>query len=274
VLDSTGLRFPLFGIRIRPRSRLALTRELISQSSRRTTHAPSFLCRIFLTGLLLTIFGCSKTSAPPATDANNSTANAANSSAPNAANSAPAQPAPAPAPPPPPPPIVLPAGKALAVTLDQTISSKIANNGDSFAASLAEPVTVDANVVLPIGTKVRGTIVTAQSAGKFKGNARLQLTLDSSSVNGARYSMQTSEFEEAGKGRGKRTAVGAGGGAAFGAIIGALAGGGKGAAIGAVARGGAGTAGAGFTGKTDIVLPAETRLHFKPVQPLAIQQSS
>jgi hypothetical protein len=142
------------------------------------------------------------------------------------------------------------------------------------AASLAEPVTVDANVVLPIGTKVRGTIVTAQSAGKFKGNALLQLTLDSVSVNGTRYSIQTSEFEDAGKGRGKRTAIGAGGGAAFGAIIGAVAGGGKGAAIGALAGGGAGTAAAGFTGKKDIVLPAETRLHFKLVQPVSIQPGS
>ncbi len=232
----------------------------------------SSLCRIFLAGLLLTICGCSKTPAPTATDTSNSAANSANSSAPNAASGAPAQPAPTP--PPPPPPIVVPVGKVLTVTLDQTINSKVANNGDVFAASLAEPVTVDANVVLPIGTKVRGTIVTAQSAGKFKGNALLQLTLDSLSVNGASYSIQTSEFEEAGKGRGKRTAIGAGGGAAFGAILGAVAGGGKGAAIGALAGGGAGTAAAGFTGKKDIVLPAETRLHFKLVQPVSIQPGS
>jgi hypothetical protein len=237
----------------------------------------SSVSRIFLAGLLLTICGCSKTFTPPqpatsttnSSDANNSAANSANSTAPNGQNGAPAQPAPTPL-----PPIEVPAGKVLTVTLDQTINSKIANNGDSFAASLAEPVTVDANVVLPIGTKVRGTIVTAQSAGKFKGNALLQLTLDSVSVNGTRYSIQTSEFEDAGKGRGKRTAIGAGGGAAFGAIIGAVAGGGKGAAIGALAGGGAGTAAAGFTGKKDIVLPAETRLHFKLVQPVSIQPGS
>jgi hypothetical protein len=234
----------------------------------------SLICRALLAGLLLTVCGCSKTSTPPqpatsttnSSDANNSAANSANSTAPNGQSAAPAQPAP-------PPPIEVPVGKVLIVTLDQTINSKIANNGDGFAASLAEPVTVDANVVLPIGTKVRGTIVTAQSAGKFKGNALLQLALDSVSVNGTRYSIQTSEFEDAGKGRGKRTAVGAGGGAVFGAIIGAVAGGGKGAAIGALAGGGAGTAAAGFTGKKDIVLPAETRLHFRLVQPLSIQGS-
>ena len=165
----------------------------------------SSLCRIVLAGLLLTGCGCSKTSAPPATGSDNSTANSANPSAANAANGSPAQPAPTPPPPPP-------------------------------------------------------TIVTAQSAGKFKGNALLHLTLDSVRVNGVRYSIQTSEFEEAGKGRGKRTATGAGGG--------------KGAAVGALAGGGAGTAAAGFTGEKDIVLPAETRLHFKLVQPVSFQQGS
>jgi hypothetical protein len=224
---------------------------------------------------LLTITGCgSKSSTAP--EAGNS-ANSPNSSAPNQASNPPAQsasaPAPAPTPPPPPPPVVIPAGTMLTVTLDQTVNSKTANNGDLFAASLAEPITVGGSSVLPAGTKVYGTIVRAQSAGRFKGNALLQLTLDSVRLNGARYAIQTSEFEDAGKGRGKRTAVGAGGGAAFGAIVGALAGGGKGAAIGALAGGGAGTAGAGFTGKKDIVLPAETRLHFKLAQPVSIAVS-
>jgi hypothetical protein len=55
----------------------------------------------------------------------------------------------------------------------------------------------------------------------------LALTLDQITLNGQPYSIQTSEFEETIKGRGKRTAIGAGGGAAFGAIVGGLAGGGK-----------------------------------------------
>jgi hypothetical protein len=165
---------------------------------------------------------------------------------------------------------VIPAGTTITVTLDQIVNSQTANNGDPFAASLAVPVTSGTWVVLPVGTKVGGTVVTAQSAGKFKGNALLQLVIDSVRIDGTRYPMQTNEIEDVGKNRGKRTAVGAGGGAAFGAILGAVAGGGKGAAIGALAGGGAGTAGAAFTGKKDIVLPAETRLHFKLAQPLSV----
>jgi hypothetical protein len=235
------------------------------------------IARWFVGVVLLTVAGCGgkSTTAPESgnpANSPNSANSSSSSSSPNQAsgNAAQSAPAPAPAPPPPPPPVVIPAGAALTVTLDQTVNSKTASNGDSFAASLAEPVTVNGSVVFPAGTKVKGTIVQAQSAGRFNGHALLQLTLDSISVNGAPYSIQTSEFEDAGKGRGKRTAIGAGGGAAFGAIVGALAGGGKGAAIGALAGGGAGTAGAAFTGKKDIVLPAETRLHFKLAQPVSI----
>jgi hypothetical protein len=236
----------------------------------------TFVARIIAISLLLTVAGCGgKSSSTPESGStpSGSAPSASNPGNPSGSNAAPpsASNAPTPAPePPPPPPVVIPAGTTITVTLDQTINSQTANNGDGFSASLAVPVTSGAIVVLPVGTRVGGTIVTAQSAGKFKGNALLQLVIDSVRIYGTKYPMQTNEIEDVGKGRGKRTAVGAGGGAAFGAIVGALAGGGKGAAIGALAGGGAGTAGAAFTGKKDIVLPAETRLHFRLAQPLTV----
>jgi hypothetical protein len=195
---------------------------------------------------LLALSGCNKNGTQAASNSN------ANDGASNSSASAPA-----------PQPIVIPAGKMLTVTLDQAVGTKIDNDGDRFDASLAEPVTVDGVEVLPEGTRATGTVVRAKEAGHVKGGALLALTLDAVKVNGQTYSIETTEFEDAGKGRGKRSAIGGGGGAAFGAIVGALAGGGKGAAIGALAGGGAGTAGAAFTGKRDITLPAETRLHFK-----------
>jgi hypothetical protein len=231
--------------------------------------------RISITGRWLSVAalaalcGCSHSNAP-STAATNSSSNSADNSSQNApastasSSQAPAQPA-APA------PIRIAAGKVLTVSLDQTISTKDNNPGDRFQASLAEPIRVDGNTVFPIDTRVTGTVVQAVSAGHLKGGAVLQLTLDGIRLHGQKYSIETSEFEEAGKGRGKRSLIGGGGGAAFGAIIGALAGGGKGAAVGALAGGGAGTAGAAFTGKRDIVLPAETRLHFKLERSLTVQ---
>src|SRR5271156_4601415 len=242
----------------------------------RTTTVTRFL-PLSLLSLLLAVAGCgSKPAATPesSNSASPSSPSGSNSASNGASTNAPAAPAPAPLPPPPPPPpIVIPAGTTITVALDQTVNSQTANNGDPFAASLAVPVTGATVVVLPVGTKVGGTIVTAQSAGKFKGNALLQLVIDSVRINGTRYPMQTNEFEDAGKGRGKRTAVGAGGGAAFGAIVGALAGGGKGAAIGALAGGGAGTAGTALTGNRDLTIPAETRVHFRLRRSLTIPQS-
>ena len=62
-----------------------------------------------------------------------------------------------------------------------------------------------------------------------------------------------------------------GGGGAAGALIGGLAGGGKGAAIGAALGAGAGTGGAGLTGNREILLPAETPVSFKLLDPLEIK---
>lgn len=236
-----------------------------------------FIARFLAIAVVLTIGGCSKSSTPAPGSSSSSTpadssSSASNSTSGAASSAAPAATAPAaPVAPPPPPPITIPSGTQLTIVLADAIDTKTASDGDHFSATLAAPITVGGNIVLPVGTRASGTVVTSHSAGKFNGNAVLALTLDTLRLGGNPYSIQTSEFEDAGKGRGKRTAVGAGGGAAFGAIVGALAGGGKGAAIGALAGGGAGTAGAAFTGKKDISLPAETRLHFRLTAPVTVQ---
>jgi hypothetical protein len=223
------------------------------------------LVRIFMMAGLIGLFGCGQSSTPSTA----STPGAADSSGGNSAPSAeqkPSEPLFAPK------PIVVEARTPIRVTVDQTVSSKTSSPGDHFDASLAAPVMVGDKQVIPSGARVRGTVTVAKSAGKFKGNAELAVTLDSITVNGEKYSIRTTSVTEVSKGRGKRTAIGAGGGAAIGAIIGALAGGGKGAAIGAGAGAGAGTAGAAFTGERDITIAPETRLTFKLRQPLEVKE--
>ncbi len=220
------------------------------------------LVRIFTVVGLFALCGCGQSSSPP------STPGAADTSAGNSAPSGgqkPSEPLFAPK------PIVVEAGTPIRVTVDQSVSSKTSNPGDHFEASLAAPIIVGEKVVIPSGTRARGTVIVAKSAGKFKGNAELGVTLDSITVNGQSYAVKTTSVTEASKGRGKRTAIGAGGGAALGALIGALAGHGKGAAIGAVAGAGAGTAGAAYTGERDITIAPETKLNFKLKEPLEIR---
>lgn len=195
------------------------------------------------------------------------------SAQPGAASSAGSASATQSAPPAPAPPVDVETGTVLPVTIDQAISSKDNASGDRFEASLAAPVVVNGREIIPGGAKVTGTVMLAHSAGRFKGNASLSVTLSSITVHGKTYEIQTTAHTENTKGRGERTAIGTGGGAAVGALIGAIAGGGKGAAIGAGAGAGAGVAGAALTGNRDIVFPAETKIEFRLKKPLEISGS-
>lgn len=171
-----------------------------------------------------------------------------------------------------PKPIRVKPGTEIVVVADEPVSSKTNNSGDHFDVSVAEPVVVGDHVVIPKGARASGTVIDAKSAGKFKGNAELTVALSSITVQGTKYRVKTSDVTESGKSRGKRTAVGAGGGAVVGGLIGALAGRGKGAAIGAAAGAGAGTAGAAMTGERDVTIDSESKLSFKLEDALEIER--
>lgn len=168
--------------------------------------------------------------------------------------------------------LVVPAGTVIGVVLDQTISSKTSKSGDKFTATVEAPLEVEGKLAIPKGARAEGVVNDAKAAGRFKGGAALSLTLTSVTVNGKDHEIQTSSAMTSSKGKGKRSAVMVGGGAAGGAAIGAVAGGGKGAGIGALIGAAAGTGGAGLTGNRDITLTAETALDFKLLQPVSIRQ--
>jgi hypothetical protein len=169
-------------------------------------------------------------------------------------------------------PVVLPAGTVVTVRLAQAVGSKISHSGDTFAATLAEPVVLNGVTAIPAGARAEGTVVQAEPLGRFKGGALLRLTLNTVSINGTPHQVKTAAVSRLEKGKGKRSAVMIGGGAGLGALIGGLAGGGKGAAIGAAAGAGAGTAGTAFTGNKNIELPAESLLSFRLTQSLEVRK--
>ncbi len=179
------------------------------------------------------------------------------------------------APPPVPPRVVtVPSGTVLAVRLIDPIDTERSRAGDTFRATLSQPVMVGDEVVIPADADVEGQIVQSASAGHFKGQSQLALTLTRLRVHGKSYALQTNQYERQGSSRGKRTAATVGGGAGLGAIIGAIAGGGKGAAIGAAVGAGAGTGVQAATKGQQIKLPSETVLNFRLEGPLSVTPAS
>jgi hypothetical protein len=167
--------------------------------------------------------------------------------------------------------VVVPAGTAVVVSLGSSLGSKLSQPGQTFTGSVAKDVLVDGAPAIPKGAAVSGTVTDAKPLGKFAGGAVLAVKIDSIHVGASDVPVQVGTRTFEAKGKGKRTAVIAGGGAALGGIIGGLAGGGKGAAIGLLAGGGAGAGGAAFTGNKDIVIPAEANISFDLAQPLELR---
>jgi hypothetical protein len=158
--------------------------------------------------------------------------------------------------------------------MGEGLSSKTAQDGQTFTGTLANGIAVNGKVVIPAGSGVTGTVSDAKSAGRFKGEAIIAIRLTSINVKGAPHNVGTDEYCVTQKGKGKRTAVMVGGGAGGGALIGGIAGGGKGALIGGLVGAGAGTAGAAFTGNKELTIPAESAVSFKTTTAITIQPQS
>lgn len=169
-----------------------------------------------------------------------------------------------------PAPLVLPTGTEITVTVDQKLSSKTSEAGQGFMATVAQPVTVDGRTVIPKGSSVSGKVLRAKEKGKIKGEGELAITLTSVTIREKNYPLSVGTLDSTIKGKGKRTAVTTGGGAAGGALIGGLAGGGKGAGIGALVGAAGGLVGGAFTGNKQIEIAAETPLTFTLSKPFSL----
>jgi hypothetical protein len=172
----------------------------------------------------------------------------------------------------PPPPISVPAGTALAIRIDHQISTKHSRAGEKFTGEIVDPLRDGSGKdVIPKGSPVGGVVVIAHKRGHFKGASTLELRLTSLTLNGQAYPLETRDLREHKKGKGKRTAAIIGGGSGLGMLIGGVASGGTGLVVGGLAGAGAGTLGAGLTGNRDLVIPAESIVHFTLKDALVIQ---
>lgn len=169
--------------------------------------------------------------------------------------------------------VTLAAGTSLFIRLGETLSSEHNYTGDTFRATLDQPIILDGFIIADRGSKVLGQIATAERAGRVRGVAELNLSLtEINTTDGQQVWIATDSFDKRGTTSKGKDAAKIAGGAALGAIIGALGGGGKGAAIGAGAGGAAGTGAVLATRGNAAVIPAETRMQFRLTSPVTITE--
>lgn len=172
---------------------------------------------------------------------------------------------------PPPTPVAgiqIPIGTSITVRMIDAVDSKVAHLGQTFRASVDEPVVVNGQTVIPRGADALAKLVEDQQSGKFEGKTVLTLALTDITINGQMIDTTTGNVSQASSSRGARTAKVVGGATALGAIIGALAGGGRGAAIGAASGAAVGGGAEVLTKGQQVKIPSETRLNFTLQQPI------
>lgn len=189
----------------------------------------------------------------------------------------------------------IPAGTALQLKLNNTLSTRSSNPGDTFTATVTQAVTSPdgRTVVVPVGSTVDGRVESVVRSGSISGTARLQLAFDQlrlpdgqsfplraqvSNVNeksggvGGAITGTPSTTKEGGveQSKTRRTVGTAAAGGAVGALIGAIAGGGKGAGIGTAVGAGLGVVLASRSGALD--LPVGTPITITLNQPVQLGQ--
>jgi len=182
--------------------------------------------------------------------------------------------------------VTVPVDTVFRLKLNQGLSSRTAQKGDTFTAKLIAPVVVGYDVVIPEGSIVHGRVTSVTRAARRRNGTIAvtfyQLDLPSKqtySISGSLTSLEDEkgekrevgqEGEVKGKSTRKRDVIFIGGGAGVGAIIGAAAGGGKGAGIGAAIGAGLGTAGALLTKGSEVEVASGTEIGMVLDKALAI----
>ena len=149
-----------------------------------------------------------------------------------------------------------------AVRLVDALSTERSQTGETFSATLDQPLVMNGRVVAPRGARVTGRVREAISSGRLKKPASITLRLESVQSSAGRVPLDTQDLTIKEGSHATRNVVIIGGSAGAGAVLGGVLGGGKGAAIGAATGAGAGTLAAFLTGKKEIALPSETQLTF------------
>jgi len=153
-------------------------------------------------------------------------------------------------------------GMEVKVHLLEPLDTGKTKAGQTFMATVAEPVMSGKRAILAKGTAVQGRVTEVTRPGRLKTPAAMTLVLTNIMGSHTHNAFQSQALQVDGKSHAVRNAALIGGGAAAGAVLGGVTDGGKGALIGAGVGAAAGTATAYLTGKQELVLPVEMQLTF------------
>ena len=137
----------------------------------------------------------------------------------------------------------LPAGTRIRLKMDVELSSHVASANDTFTATVAKPVRINDQVLLPAGAVVEGRVTGVERAGAAHKGGRLEVVFETLKVaqNAPPRRIEGGLVNKFGNSSSQLGSIlSIFGGAAAGALIGSL-GGGSGALLGAGAGAGAGT---------------------------------
>lgn len=168
-------------------------------------------------------------------------------------------------------PSAIPAGTAVPVTLLAQVDSEHNEVGQSWTGRVTRDVVVGGQVVIPAGAAVSGVVIAMDEGDRNEGNGSITLearsietTAGTRSIASAPVSGGHSYTDESFPA--KETAIGAGAGAAIGAIVGGK----KGAAIGAAAGGMGGAAMGSARADYEVAMPAGTDITVRITSSVAL----
>jgi hypothetical protein len=168
--------------------------------------------------------------------------------------------------------ILVPQGTTLVMRLQSTISTKTAQVGDRFVATVTTPVNVNDRLAIPQGSKVSGHVILAQQPGKASGRGQLQLSYDQIAFDGHSYDMDSnSQVYVSKSGTTKDVAI-IGGSAVAGGVVGGVLGGSNDIAKGAAIGGAAGTGATLLTRGPQLTLDQGTVLTTSFDQALSVRK--
>jgi hypothetical protein len=166
--------------------------------------------------------------------------------------------------------VTIAAGTLLPVRIGETLSAANNERGDTFLATLDQPLVVDGFVIAERGSRVEGRVTETE---RTKGSSHIGIELVKiSTSDGQHVRIRTAAYKKESNSSTGNDVAKVGIITAIGAAIGAAADGGKGAAIGAGVGGAAGVADVMLSRGKPVEIRVETRLSFRIQEPVTITE--